>query len=508
MGLVSRLVGAVRLVRLVPRLLTPGDSVMERTATGGVWLSLLTVADRVLRLGMFVVLARVLAPADFGLLGLGLLVLAVLRRVSRLGLDEALIQREEADVDAYLDTTWVLTIARGVVIAAVTVAAAPTVAGVFTEPALRTILPVLALSPLLAGLRNPGIIYFRKELAFHRQFAYTLSGTVAQVAVAVAVALVYQNVWALVLGVVAGAAVRTAVSHAIHGYRPGLAFDATAARELLGFGKWIFGSGLVLLALNQGDDALVGWLLGASALGFYQMAFRLSNAPATEVSHVVSKATFPAFSKVQDDVERLREGFFRTVRIVVALAFPMAVGIAVVAPAFVRAALGPDWLPIVDAMRLLALWGALRALVAVVGPLFQATGRPQYSTVLQLSRLAIVAALVYPAALRWGFSGVASVLVASAVVQNPVALAVALRVVDGSPRRFLRAVALPTVAALSMGIVVLATAAALPPLSSLAALCCLVAVGVVTYPLFLILGARALETKLGDDLTVVREALT
>ncbi|WP_167768396.1 lipopolysaccharide biosynthesis protein [Haloarcula amylovorans] len=508
MGLVSRLVGAVRLVRLVPRLLTPGDSVLERTATGGVWLSLLTVTDRVLRLGMFVVLARVLAPADFGLLGLGLLVLAVLRRISRLGLDEALIQREEADVDAYLDTTWALTIARGVAIAAVTVAAAPAVAGVFAEPQLRSILPVLALSPLLAGLRNPGVVYFRKELAFHRQFVYTLSGTVAQVAVAVVIALVYQNVWALVVGVVAGTAVRTAVSHGIHGYRPGFAFDAAAARELLGFGKWIFGSGLVLLALNQGDDALVGWLLGASALGFYQMAFRLSNAPATEVSHVVSKATFPAFSKVQDDIERLREGFFRTVRVVVSLAFPMAVGIAVVAPVFVRAVLGPDWLPAVGAMRLLAFWGALRALVAVVGPLFQATGRPQYSTVLQLSRLAIAAALVYPAALRWGFSGVAGVLVLSAVVQNPVALAVALRVVDGRVLRLLRAVGVPAGASLSMGVVVLATAAALPPISALAALCCLVAVGVVVYPVFLVLGTRAFETELEDDIAVVRDALT
>ncbi|WP_254280244.1 lipopolysaccharide biosynthesis protein [Haloarcula marina] len=505
MGLLARVLGAVD---RLSRALRPGDSLAERTATGGVWLTLLTVVDRLLRLGTFLVLARLLAPAEFGLLGVGLVVLAVVRRLSRLGLDEALIQHRDDDVDAYLDTTLALTAARGVAIAALVVLTAPAVAAAFGQPRLTPVLRVLALSPLVAGFRNPGVVYFRKELAFDKQFWYTISGTVAHVVVAVAVALALRNVWALVAAAVASTLVRTLVSHAVHGYRPGLGFDPAAARELLGFGKWIFGSGVVLLLLNRGDDALVGWLLGATSLGLYQMAFRLSNAPATEVTHVVARVTFPAFSEVQDDPVRLREGFFRTVRVVTAVAFPMAVGVAVVAPVFVPSVLGPTWTPMVPAMRILALWGTLRALVAVVGPLFQAVGKPQYSTALQTLRFAIVVSAIYPAAVRWGIAGVAGVLVASAVVQNPVALAVALRVVDGSPVRFVGTVAVPAAAAVTMGLTVAAVGTALPALPGLLSLSLLVALGVVVYPLLLFVVGNAVGLGLDDDIAVVRDALS
>ncbi|WP_226010797.1 lipopolysaccharide biosynthesis protein [Halomicrobium salinisoli] len=504
MGRTSRLAGVVE---TVVGILRPGESTLERTVTSGVWLSLLTVTDRVVRLGLYLVLARLLAPAEFGLLGLGMVALTVLRRVSRLGLDEALIQREDDDVDAYLDTTWTLTVGRGLALAAVASLAAPLVAEFFAEPRLTGVVRALGVVPLLDGLRNPGVVYFRKRLAFHRQFVYVVSGTVAYACTALAAAVVLGNVWALVVGAVAGPAVRTLVSHRIHGYRPGLGFDTDAARELLGFGKWIFGSGVVLLALNQGDDALVGWLLGSSAVGLYGMAFRLSNAPATEVSHVVSEVTFPAFSQVRDDAAELRAGFFRTVRVVAALALPMAVGIAAVAPVFVRAVLGPAWTPMIHAMRVLAVWGAFRALVAAVGPLFKAVGHPEYSTLLQVSRLVVVAVLIYPATTAWGITGTAAVLVASAVLQNPIAFAVALRAVDARPRRLLRALSAPCLAAALMGTVVLLANAALSPLPGLARLCCLIIIGVATYASAIGAATRVWGTGLADDVAVLRRSL-
>ncbi|WP_348611618.1 lipopolysaccharide biosynthesis protein [Halobaculum rarum] len=497
-----------RWARLVVRLFAPGESLGERVATGGVWLSALTAADRLVRLAMLVVLARLLSPEAFGVVGLGLVAVAVLRKVLRLGLDEALIQDEQADVDAYLDTTWTLTVLRGFALWGIASLAAPAVADTVGEPQLTAVLPVLALSSVVGGFRNPGVIYFRKELAFHRQFTYSVSGTVVQAAVAVSAALAWGTAWALVAGLLAGSAARTVASHLLHPYRPRPGFDPAAARELLGYGKWIFGSGILLLLLNQGDDAIVGWLLGASALGLYGMAFRFSNAPATEVSHVIAKVTFPAFSKVQDDVEELREGFLRTVRAVAYLSFPMAVGVAAVAPVFVQAAFGPKWLPMVETMRVLALWGALRALVAVVGPLFKATDRPHYSTALQASRLVIVAALLYPATVAWGTVGTAAALVASAVIQNPIALFIALRTVDASANRLLRSLALPTAGALLMGGTVVAASRTLAPASPFIELAALVTIGVIAYLAVLAVGVRLFDVGLDRDVASLRRALT
>jgi PST family polysaccharide transporter/lipopolysaccharide exporter len=187
------------------------------------------------------------------------------------------------------------------------------------------------------------------------------------------------------------------VSYVIHGYRPRPEFHHGIATDLFDYGKWILGSGIVLFLINQGDDAFVGWYLGATALGFYQLAYRFSNAPATEVTHIISRVVFPTYSQIQTDKEKLRTGYFRTVQIVTVISFPMAVGIAVVAPTFVRAFLGEQWLPTILAMQILAFWGIIRSLGAAVGPLFNALGQPDVNTKLQTLKLVIIAIFIYPA---------------------------------------------------------------------------------------------------------------
>nr|WP_256385566.1 lipopolysaccharide biosynthesis protein [Halorientalis sp. IM1011] len=420
------------------------------------WMTLVTGIDRVAQLGLLIVLARFLSPHSFGLIGLGLLSLAVLQKGLRFGVDAALIQHESDDIDEYLDTALWLGLARGTLIAGAAYLLAPVAATAFDSGGLTDVIRILALSPLLTGMANPGAVYFRKDLAFDKQFVYRSSGTAAYVCVALGAVLVAANVWALVAGIVARSAARSVVSYVIHPYRPGFGFDGAAARELLEFGKWIFGSGLVLLVLNWGDDAVVGLLLGASSVGLYQLAFRLSNAPATEVSQVVSTVTFPAFSKLQDDPDRLRETYLRTLRVLAYVSLPVAVGIAAVADAFVRAFFGPEWFPMIDALRVLAVWGAMRSIVATIGPLFRAIGRPAYNTALQSLRMIVFLAVLLPATAAWGITGTAVALVVSAAVENPVAVVVVGRTLDARLSRFPRSLAVPLGASLSMGAVVVA----------------------------------------------------
>jgi len=498
---VSRLVGRIR------RALRPGDSVGDRAVTGGVWMVLLNAVDKALYLVTYAILARLLAPSEFGLVGLALLVLAVLQQCSKLGLNEALVQHEDEDVDAYLDTTWVLRLGRGLVIATVAYVAAPAVAASFDASGLVPAIRVLALVPLLTGLRNPGVVYFQKDLDFHREFAYKTAGTVGYTVAAIGVALVSPTVWALVAGTLARRGAQSVASYAVHDYRPGVALDLGAARELLGFGKWIFGSGLVLLALNWGDDAVIGWVLGASALGLYRVAFTFSNAPATEITQVVSSVTFPAFSQVQDDVAALRSAFDRTIRVVTLLTFPMAAGIALVAPHFASGILGEGWGPMVTAMRVLAVWGALRSLVAIVGPLFQAVGHPEYSTALQTARLVVFAALLYPATATWGIAGAAAALVGSALVENPVALYLAVRTVDGEIRQLLRSLAVPLAGTGVMAVAVHGADRALGGIPVLAELVVLVVLGVVVYGAAVATVCRTVDVGYGADLATIRGAL-
>jgi PST family polysaccharide transporter/lipopolysaccharide exporter len=435
----------------------PTGGLTQRAVKSGAWASAITVSDRGLQIVKLVVVAALLGPEALGLIGIALLTLAVLEVFSNLGMDVALIQRREENVDAYLDTAWVMQTARGLVLAAVAWVAAPGVAAFFNEPSSVDIVRAMGLSPLLLGLRNPAVMYFQKNLEFHRQFGYQVSGTVLDVTVAVALAVATGSVWALVFGKIAGDATRLLVSYLIHGYRPSPRFELVRARELFGYGKWIMAAGVSAFLLGQGDDVFVGWFLGASALGLYQLAYRLANAPAREITMVVSTTMLPTYAKLQDDLPAVREAYFRVLQFTSFLTFPMSVGILLTTPAFVAGFLGEAWLPMVPVMQALTLWGLLLSVGANVGPVFRALGRPDLETKVQFGKLVLVAVLIYPLTDAYGLLGTAAaVILASLLVSEPLANYLGLKLVGGTARRFARTLAYPAVTSLAMGAVVYA----------------------------------------------------
>jgi len=442
-----------RLIAFLKRTLLPQGSVTGLAVTGGIWATLINVADRVLRLGMLAVLANYLHPSDFGVMGIALVTLGALRQFSNMGLENSLIQQSDDNVDSYLNTVWVMQIGRGLLIAAVMYVSAPYVATFFSEPRAVDILRVLGLSPLLTGLRNPGVVYLKKRMEFHKRFIYQISGSTFNVASAIAFAIVFQNVWALVIGVLAERFAKGLSSYYLHDYRPSLGFDAGRAREMYGFGRWITLSAILMFLFSSGDDAFLGWFVGATALGYYQMAYRFSNAPATEVTHIISQVAFPAYSMVQDDMEKLREGFFKTLQLTTFVSFPMAAGIVVVAPTFVRAFFGTQWLPMVLAMQIMAVYGASRSFGATFGSLFQAVGRPDLGTKLQVLNVALLAVLIYPLTDRFGMEGTA-LAVLGVTFLTPIQIYLAMQTIDGSYRRFLRILSYPTAGSVAMAAIV------------------------------------------------------
>jgi PST family polysaccharide transporter/lipopolysaccharide exporter len=485
----------------------PGGGTAERAVKSGIWAVATNALARSLYFGRLVVLAALLAPADFGLMGIATLTVAALSQLTRLGVDQALIQRTETDVDRFLDTVWTAKIARGVCIAIALFFGAPLVAGFFSEPRAIPLLRVIGVLPLLEGLANPGIVYFEKDLQFHKRLVHRVSGALAEALVAIAIALAYRSVWALVVGAVVGECTRLLVSYAIHRYRPRIAFDRALAGALFSYGKWITGLSVLVFATNSGDDVFVGWLLGTSALGLYQFAYQISNAPATEVSKLISSVVFPAYAKVQEDTARLREGYFKTLQLTAFLSFPIAVGIVITTPTFVRAFLGTQWLPAVAAIQVLAVWGLVRSLGSTSGPLFQAVGRPDYSTKIQLGKVLIIAALIWPATARFGIEGTAAVIVLNSLVfSEPLVYYLAMETIEGSYRRLARVLVLPGVASALMGLVVLAARDSLslaPPTEFVV----LVALGVLTYGALALLVERRFEYGMENVLRTMIEAV-
>ena len=252
------------------------ESLSRRVVKSGFWVFALRITDRVFYLTRLIILARILSPNDFGLLGIAMLAMLTLENFSQTGFQVALIQKKE-NIEDYLNSAWTIGILRGVVLFSILYFIAPYVAVFFNVPPAKPVIQVIGLSILLQAFTNIGIVYFQKELQFNKQFVYQLSGSLADFIVAVSTALILRSVWALVFGLLAGNFVRLIMSYFIHPYRPRIRLDFVKAKELFGFGKWILGSSILMFLITQGDDAFVGKFLGATMLGFAHSPWQCYN---------------------------------------------------------------------------------------------------------------------------------------------------------------------------------------------------------------------------------------
>lgn len=370
------------------------------------WVFSLRVINRALGFMRTIILARLLAPEDFGLLGIGMLSIATIETFSQTGFGHALIQKKE-NIDSYLDTAWTVSAIRGLLLFLLLFVSAPLIAQFFNSDEATLVIRVIAISTLISGFKNIGVLFFFKKLEFNKQFIYELSGTLIDMSIAIILAFVLRNVWALIWGGMAGNLLRLFMSYLLHSYRPRLRMRKSEIKELFGFGKWIVGSGIIGFLINQGDDIFVGKMLGVAALGIYQMAYLLSNLPATEITHVVSQVTFPAYSKLQDNIPRLRSSFIKVLQVTIFFSAPIAGGIFILIPEFTQLVMGNQWMPMVPVMQILVVAGLLRSVAGTTGPVFLAVGEPQIETSWNTIRLIILAVLIYPLTARWGIWGTA-----------------------------------------------------------------------------------------------------
>jgi PST family polysaccharide transporter/lipopolysaccharide exporter len=487
--------------------IVPSGGTAERVVKGAFWAMSQNAFGRVLQLAMLVVLARLIGPAELGLVGIALLSVSAIQKFTNFGLNAALVQREEEDVDEHLNTMWILEIARGLLIFSVLFLTAPLVGYVFSEPRAVDLVRVIGLSPLLFGLTNPGVMYFQKKLEFHKQFVLRIGGEIAQFVVAVGVALVEPTAWAFVAGYVAADVVRLAASYLMHSYRPGFDFDRESAKDLIGYGKWITGSSILYFLYSEGDDAFVGWFINPTALAFYQYGYRFSNAPATELTSVISAVMFPAFSKIQTDASMLRETFRKTLRLNAFISAPVAFGIAVVAPDFVLTFFGSEWESMIVPMQILAVYGFLRALGQTFGPVWKALDRPDVITKLSLIRVTLMAILIWPMTAAYGIAGTAAtVTLISVFPMVPLDIYVTVRMIEMRMTEVYREIALPTVASILMaGIVWFVDESVVLPAA--AELVLAVAVGAVSYVALVFLFERQFQWGIGRNLQSIVSAV-
>jgi len=392
----------------------PKKTLPQKMVQGGAYLSSLKIIRKILSLIRLVIIGRILAPSDFGLMGIALLAMSAIETFSKTGYKEALIQKKE-DISGYLNSAWTVLIIRGFIIFIVIYLLAPYTALFFHSPAVVPVIQVLGFAFFFEAFNNIGVVFFRKELEFNKVFIHRFVGILTNFIVAVIAAIILRSVWALVLGLLAEKIVSIIVSYVIHPYRPRFSKDIEKARELFGFGKWIFGSSILIFIGEHIDDIFVGRVLSATVLGFYQMAYRISNMLETEITQVITGVAFPAYSKLQGQKNRLQKAYFRIMRLIMAISIPIAVGMVFLAPEFIWIFLGEKWMPIVNVIRLLAVAGLVKSIISTASPLFKGSGFPNYQFYMQLVRGITIIIAIYPLIVVAGISGAAISVILSMV---------------------------------------------------------------------------------------------
>lgn len=390
-------------------------SVKTRVVRSVVWVGGAQVLSATLNFLRSIVLARLLAPEMFGLMGIASIAVRTIETFTRPGVAQALIARPKAIEDA-AGTAFTLLVLRGLLLAVVLIIAAPWVAQFYDEPILAPMLQALAAIFVVGSLANINTIARLKELDFRRLTYLGLTNTLLGTTVTVIAAFWLRSVWALVIGQIATACLNAALSyHFIEG-RLRFAWNAEIARELLAYGKFITGSSIVLFIALEIDSAVIGKVLGTEQLGYYAVAITIANLVTTNLSRLASNIMMPAYSKLQGDRQALQRAYIRTFSLVTLVIVPATAGLVLAAEPLVAVLYGEKWLPAVLPLRIVAVFGLLHALVTFTGYLFEGIGLPKIAFQLGLLRLLVIAPAIIPMTHAYGLMGAAITVTAAMAV--------------------------------------------------------------------------------------------
>jgi O-antigen/teichoic acid export membrane protein len=346
------------------------------------------------RVSGMIVLARALGAAEFGLLRVLMVVAAFATTILQPGLAEALVQRKELS-PVHEATAWFVSVVLGLAGAVAVYAGASIVAGLMLMPRLVPGIHLVCVAIFLDCLAVTSNAHLQRELRFGTLAAAEVAAEVAFLATALALVWTRFSLWSLMAGLTARMGVR-ALFLLVAAPRPPRTWPTIAAvRDLRRFAAGVWGGNLVSIASANADFLLVGRLLGASALGFYMLAWDLLRFVPDRLYKVAGRVAFPAFCLIQDNDAELGRGYRNFVEYIGKVVLPVAACAAVAAPELIHTVYGPKWLPAAQPLRLLSVGLGLMGLRTGIGSVYFAKGHPEIDIYLHSARLVLIVAAVY-----------------------------------------------------------------------------------------------------------------
>ena len=416
----------------------PPEYLRQQVVSGIGWKLATQLILQATRTGTGIVLAHLLAPRDYGLAAMALLLSGIPAIFTDLSLGSALIQRETITEEDRSTAFWT-TIGIGALFAGLGVVLAPLVGRLFATPAVAPLFAVASANFLISAASSTQVALLTRELRFRSLQLREITGLLVGAGTALVIAFAGGGAWAIVGQALASEGVALVLVWRFSDWRPRATFSAPSLRLLGSFGgpvalARIFG----YLNLNA-DNFLIGKVLGAVPLGIYALAYNVMFAPLARIAVPIQQVLFPAFSRLRGDAPRFGAAWLRGSRLLAAASLPAFAGLFAVAPDFVTVVLGHRWHRAVPVLQLLCVAGAAQSLQSMNWTVLQASGRAG-----ALLRFMIFSGIVtvgaFGAGVHWGIVGVAAGFAIARTLVLPVFTVSACRAAKTTVFAFVRAV--------------------------------------------------------------------
>ena len=349
-------------------------SLQTKTVKGIGWSAISQVLAQGIQFVVKLVLARVLVPEHFGIIGMALIFTAFIQTINELGLSISIIQRKDIE-ERHLSTSFWTNIFVGIIICFIAIIASPFVADFFKEEGLQPVIRILSIGFILGSF---GIVHraiLTKNIDFKNVAIAEAGAVLSSGIISIFLALLGFGVWSLVIGSLMGDFGRSVLLWMRCPWRPSKTFDRTSFSELFVFGKNVLGSRIINYITFNADYFLIAKFLDATSLGLYTFAYQMAVFPLSQISSVITRVTFPVFSTIQEDNTRIRMGYLKAIKYTSLITFPLLTGLAIVAPLLIPTLIGEKWMPMVLPLQILCVAGIIYSITTHVGSIILSKGR-------------------------------------------------------------------------------------------------------------------------------------
>jgi len=416
------------------------------------WTALSEIASRSIQPIVTLILARLLTPADFGVVGVAMIAIGLAQIFQDFGLGKTLIQRE-TEVQKSANIVFWTNLTLSIVIYFIIFLSAPLLSKFFHEPKVIDVLRVLCLQIILSSFVSVHQALSQRNFEFKQLFFIRLSSAIVPGFVSIPLALLGYGVWSLVFGTLAGAVAQVFIFWRASQWRPKFSYDVQLAKQLFGFSAWVVLEAFLGWLIMWGDSIVLGHFLGVKELGVYRVGVTFLMLVFGIFFNPLLPVAYSAFSRLQSNPEELKQSFLKMTKLIASISLPIGVGLAILAQPISSIIFGQKWEGIEIVIMILGLQNAIGWTVGLNNETFRAIGRPDVNAKLLFTSL-ISYIPVYVLAAPYGLSTFCIARLAVTIIGIALHIFFANRVLKLSFTYLYRCMISPLIGSFMIGVIV------------------------------------------------------